>query len=87
MSPVHLLHSTEAFLMMGAALLVILGQTSFGLMISESFASIRLWLLEVPSAGVFRAIKLGAGVAALVLCIRMWFSIEAKQFSGGSSGG
>lgn len=81
------IQSIEAFLMMTAALLVILGQTSFGLMVSESFASIRLWLLEVPSAGVFRAIKLGAGIAALVLCIRMWFSVEAKQFSGGSSGG
>jgi len=77
--------SVESSLMMGAALIVILGQTSVGLMISESFASIRLWLLEVPSAGVFRAIKLGAGIATLVLCIRMWFSIEAENVTGGSS--
>ena len=77
--------SVESSLMMGAALIVILGQTSVGLMISESFASIRLWLLEVPSAGVFRAIKLGAGIATLVLCIRMWFSIEADNLTGGSS--
>ncbi len=79
--------SIESLLMMMAALLVILGQTSVGLMISESFGSIRLWLLEVPSAGVFRAIKLGAGVASLVLCIRMWFSIEAKGFTGGPDRG
>lgn len=77
--------SIESSLMMGAALLVILGQTSVGLMISESFASVRLWLLEVPSAGVFRAIKLGAGIATLVLCIRMWFSVEANSFTGGST--
>jgi hypothetical protein len=79
--------SIESLLMMVAALLVILGQTSVGLMISESFGSVRLWLLEVPSAGVFRAIKLGAGVASLVLCIRMWFSVEAKGFTGGADRG
>lgn len=73
--------SFESFLMMSAAVLVILGQTSFGLYISESFPSIRLWLLEVPNSAAFRAIKIGAGVAGLIMAFRMWFSIESETFS------
>ena len=74
--------SFESFLMMAAAVLVILGQTSFGLYISEYFPAIRLWLLEVPNSAAFRAIKIGAGVAGLVMALRMWFSIESETFSG-----
>jgi hypothetical protein len=74
--------SFESFLMMSAAVLVILGQTSFGLYISEYFPAIRLWLLEVPNSAAFRAIKIGAGVAGLVMALRMWFSIESETFSG-----
>jgi hypothetical protein len=73
--------SFESFLMMSAAVLVILGQTSFGLYISDSFPSIRLWLLEVPNSAAFRAIKIGAGVAGLIMAFRMWFSIESETFS------
>jgi hypothetical protein len=45
--------------------------------------SIRQWLLEVPNSAAFRAIRLGAGVAGLMLAIRMWLSIESKSFSSG----
>jgi len=73
--------SFESFLMMGAAVLVMLGQTPYGLMISDALPHIRLWLLEVPNSAAFRAIKIGASVAALVMAFRMWLSIESESFA------
>jgi hypothetical protein len=58
-----------------------LGQISFGRTIYQEMPAIRQWLLEVPNSAAFRAIRLGAGVAGLMLAIRMWLSIESKSFS------
>lgn len=71
----------ESALMMIAAVIVMLGQISFGKEIYEEMPSLRQWLLEVPNSAAFRAIRLGAGVAGLMLAIRMWLSIESKSFS------
>jgi hypothetical protein len=74
--------SFESALLMIAALLVMLGQISFGTLISEHMPAIRQWLLEVPNSAAFRAIRFGAGIAGLLLAIRMWLSIESRSFSG-----
>ena len=73
--------TVESALMMIAAVIVMLGQISFGREIYEGMPSLRQWLLEVPNSAAFRAIRLGAGVAGLMLAIRMWLSIESKSFS------
>jgi hypothetical protein len=75
------IRTVESALMMVAAVIVMLGQISFGKEIYEQMPSIRQWLLEVPNSAAFRAIRLGAGVAGLMLAIRMWLSIESKSFS------
>jgi len=75
--------SFESFLMMSAAVIVILGQTFLGLLIWDEFPAIRLWLMEVPNSAAFRAIKLGAAIAGLVMAFRMWLSIESSSFSEG----
>lgn len=71
----------ESALMMSAAVVVMLGQISFGKEIYEGMPNLRQWLLEVPNSAAFRAIRLGAGIAGLMLAIRMWLSIESKSFS------
>lgn len=76
------IRSFESTLMMVAALVVMLGQISFGRMLYEHMPAIRQWLLEVPNSAVFRAIRFGAAVAGLMLAIRMWFSIESSRSSG-----
>jgi hypothetical protein len=74
------LRSIESCLMMSAALIVMLGQIPFGLWISEQLPMLRLWLLQVPSAGASRAIEFGASLAGLVMAFRMWLSIESESF-------
>ena len=79
------IQSVESALMMTAALIVMLGQISFGKMIYSEMPAIRQWLLEVPNSAAFRAIRLGAGVAGLMLAIRMWLSIESAKRGGKES--
>ena len=76
------IQSIESALMMTAALVVMLGQISFGKMLYSDMPAIRQWLLEVPNSAAFRAIRLGAGVAGLMLAIRMWLSIESRKRGG-----
>ena len=75
--------SFESGLMMTAAILVMLGQISFGVWLWGDLPQIRQWLMEVPNSAAFRAIKFGSAIAGLVLAIRMWLSIESTSFSGG----
>ena len=77
------IRTIESALMMTAAVVVMLGQISLGRMISDQLPELRQWLLEVPNSAAFRAIRLGAAVAGLILAIRMWLSIESKSFSAG----
>lgn len=74
------LQSMESGLMLGAALLVMLGQIPFGLWIWDGLPEVRLWILEVPNSAAFRAVKFGAAVAGLVMAFRMWLSIESSSF-------
>ncbi len=77
------IQSFESALLMLAAVVVMLGQISFGKVVYHDMPAIRQWLLEVPNSAAFRAIRLGAGVAGLMLAIRMWLSIESKGVGGG----
>lgn len=76
------IQSIESALMMTAALVVMLGQISFGKLVYSDMPAIRQWLLEVPNSAAFRAIRLGAGVAGLMLAIRMWLSLETRKRGG-----
>jgi len=75
------IRTLESALMMVSAVVVILGQTSFGVYVWSGMPELRQWLLEVPNAAAFRAIKVGSSVAALVMAFRMWLSIESDSFS------
>lgn len=72
--------SFESSLMMISAVLVIAGQTSFTLRLWDGFSPIRDWLLQVPNSAAFRGITIGAGLAGLVLSIRILLSLESKSF-------
>ncbi len=75
------IRSFESGLMMLAAIIVMLGQIPFGIWIWDGFPALRLWLLEVPNSAAFRGIALGAGVASLIMALRMWLSLETDYSS------
>ncbi len=77
--------SLEAFFMMCAALVVMLGQIPFGpLYIYHGLPDIRLWLLDNISTPAFRAIFFGSSVAGLAMAVRMWLSLEKSPLSADS---
>ncbi len=78
--------SFESALMMSAAVVVMLGQIPFGLYLYSELPEARLWLMEVPNSAAFRAIKIGASIAGLIMAFRMWLSIESESFSDQRSG-
>jgi hypothetical protein len=73
------IRSFEASLMMVTAVIVMLGQTSFGTAIYEGMPAIRQWLMEVPNSAAFRAIRIGAAIAGLVMAVRVWLSIGSEE--------
>lgn len=73
--------SFESALMMGSAVVVMLGQIPFGVWLHEGLPALRAWLLSVPSSAAFRAIRIGAGIAALLMGIRMWLSLDRRRGS------
>lgn len=75
------IRTAESALMTLAAIVVMLGQIPFGMWLWHGLPEARLWLLTVPNSAAFRAIKIGAAVAGLVMAFRMWFSIETKSFA------
>ena len=71
------LKSFEAAAMMTTAIVVILGQISYGpLYISENLPAIRLWLLQNLNTPGNRAIYFGAVAGGFAMAFRMWFSLE-----------
>jgi hypothetical protein len=85
------LKSSEAGLMMFAALLVMLGQVPVGIAITKSIPmdswwawarieNINTWLQLSPGMAARRAILLGASVGALAISLRIWLSLERGAY-------
>lgn len=86
------IRNIESFLMMSAAIVVMLGQIPFhsylafdlGLFTLD-FPYLRQWLMQWPNGAAFRAIAIGAAIAGLIMAFRMWLSIESKGFEESES--
>ena len=75
----------EAGLMMTSALIVMLGQTPFGLYLTswmgEKFNALWLpniaaWILRVPNTAVFRGLIFGIMLGSVSTALRYWLSME-----------
>jgi hypothetical protein len=75
----------EAGLMMTSALIVMLGQTPFGLYMTswmgEKFSALWLpnvaaWILRVPNTAVFRGLIFGIMLGSVSTALRYWLSME-----------
>ena len=75
----------EAALMMGAAIIVMIGQIPLGAFLAESISIFnvprwRSWLLTKINVPVFRAILFGSLIAGLSMSVRMWLSLDRTEF-------
>ena len=69
----------EAGLLLGGAILVMLGRVPIGHKISDSLPSIAEWILNVPNNGSRRAIMMGAAIGAITTGMRILLGIERSH--------
>lgn len=83
--------TAEAALMMASALIVMLGQTPFGMYLTgwlgEQFSFLWLpnvagWLLREPISAVFRGLIFGIMLGAIATALRYWLSLERSSAMG-----
>lgn len=88
------IRSLEAGLMMASALLVMLGQTPFGMYLTgwmgEKYSYLWLpnvagWLLRTPITAMFRGLILGIMIGAIATALRYWLNLEKSAAMGDSS--
>jgi hypothetical protein len=81
----------EAGLMMVTALIIMFGQTPFGMYISgwipQDFQALWLpnisaWILRVPSSAFIRALTFGAMLGAIATALRYWLNMERPAGMG-----
>jgi hypothetical protein len=71
--------NVEAGLLLGGAILVMLGRVPVGRLISENLPSIAQWILDVPNNGSRRAIMMGAAIGAIATGLRILLGIERSH--------
>jgi hypothetical protein len=82
--------SVEATLLLATAIIVMLGQTSIGQMLTSGIKApalqflhtevIREWIMSLPNAAAVRAINFGLAVGALAVALRVWLGLERGSF-------
>lgn len=81
--------STEAALLLGAAILVMLGQVPVGAAIwgpdsfLGGFPGVKDWIMDVPNLAGKRAILMGAALGAISTGLRVILGLERAHLGGG----
>lgn len=71
--------NVEAALLLGAAILVMLGRVPIGGLLSDSFPYIADWLVDVPNNAGRRAIMMGAALGAVATGLRVILGLERSH--------
>lgn len=74
--------STEAAVLLVAALIVMFGQVPLSVLISEKIPALSGWLMDVPNMAVKRAIGFGICLGAVGTSLRVMFGIERSYMGG-----
>lgn len=71
--------NTEAALLLGSAILVMIGRAPMGALISDVFPDMANWILDVPNNAGRRAIMMGAALGAVVTGLRVILGLERSH--------
>lgn len=71
--------NAEAALLLGAAILVMLGRAPLGRSISDFFPDFGQWLIDIPNNGGRRAIMMGAAIGAIATGLRVIVGLERSH--------
>lgn len=71
--------NAEAALLLGAAILVMLGRAPLGGAISDIFPTLSQWLIDIPNNGGRRAIMMGAAIGAVATGLRVIVGLERSH--------
>lgn len=74
--------NVEAALLLGTAILMMLGRAPIGRALSDSLPDVAQWLLDVPSNGGRRAIMMGAAIGAIATGLRVILGLERSHLGG-----
>lgn len=76
------MRNVESALLLGAAILVMLGLVPIGRAISPLFPEIQEWIVEVPNNAGRRAIMMGAALGGIVTGLRVILGLERSHLGG-----
>lgn len=71
--------NVEAALLLGAAILVMLGRAPLGRSLSDVFPDLAQWLIDIPNNAGRRAIMMGAAVGAIATGLRVILGLERSH--------
>jgi hypothetical protein len=71
--------NVEAALLLGAAILIMLGRVPIGRAISDLFPAIAEWIIDVPNNAGRRAIMMGAALGAVATSLRVILGLERSH--------
>jgi hypothetical protein len=71
--------NVEAALLLGAAILVMLGRAPLGRSLHDIFPDLAQWLIDIPNNAGRRAIMMGAAVGAIATGLRVIVGLERSH--------
>jgi len=74
--------SLEAGILLGAAILVMIGRVPLGEWVWSGFVDIESWIMNTPNLAAKRAIMIGAAIGAITTAMRVILGLE-RDFLGG----
>ena len=74
--------NTEAALLLGAAIIVLLGRAPIGTLINRNLPDITNWIIDWPNNAGRRAIIMGAALGAIVTGLRVLLGMERQHVGG-----
>jgi hypothetical protein len=77
------IRTIESTFLMLAAVLVMLGNAPVGAVIWSGFPTIGSWILDVPANAGVRAVLIGAGIAGIMLAVRIIGGYERNYLGAG----